>query len=125
MSRSLALVVEDDPDIQQLLARHVARAGARVSMVGSGEEALRVLAVERPDLVLLDLCLPGIDGWEVLRWMRAQRRLAQVPVLVVSILEVEDAEALEVDGWVVKPFSGAMVVEEVRRLLGVSPAVPA
>jgi DNA-binding response OmpR family regulator len=124
------VVVEDDPDIQQLLLRHLERIDAQVAIAPSGEAALELFARHRPDLVLLDLCLPGIDGAEVLRRMRADVRLVDVPVLVVSILERHDTIHLEapldtVGGWLVKPFSGSDVVREARRLLDHEPLVSA
>ena len=81
MSSATVLVVEDDPDIQRLVRLLLERAGYAVRGASDGHEALRVLFSQRPDLVLLDIGLPGLDGWQVLERVR---ELSDVPVVMLT-----------------------------------------
>lgn len=112
-----ALVVEDDHDIGLLLARRLERMDLTVRITVSGHAAIVSAGTERPDIVLLDLNLPDMDGAEVLRALRAAPDGARIPVLVVSIDEPGGDRTLDVDGWLVKPFRGVDVDDEVDRLL--------
>ena len=99
------LIVEDDPDVRHLLERRFARAGHRTAAVESGEAALAAVNAERPSLAVVDIRLPGMDGWEFIRRFRALGSAGSAPVFVVSIVDpTEVAEPLEIDGHVVKPF---------------------
>lgn len=117
MPRFNALVVEDDHDISLLLARRLERMGLFVRITPGGHEAIASAATESPDIVLLDMHLPDMDGAEVLRALRATPDGARIPVLVVSMDEPVDDRRLDVDGWLVKPFRGVEVDNEVERLL--------
>ncbi len=102
------LVVEDDPDNATLIGRWLDRAGFVVRHAISGEAALTEYARSRPDILVLDLFLPGIDGLEVLRRLRRSPGGAGLPVVVTSIVNgrSEDVDIVgEVDTWLVKPFS--------------------
>ncbi len=100
------LVVEDDADTRLLLRRRVATEGHGVDDVATGEAALEALRERDYDLVILDVRLPGIMGWEVIRTMAADPRLAEVPVLLCTITEPDDAPAgIESVGWLAKPFT--------------------
>jgi CheY-like chemotaxis protein len=121
------LVVEDDGDIRDLLLSHLARLGYEVRGVPTGEAALQVAAAERPSLVVLDILLPGIDGWEVARRLRVEPGLAGVPVVIASILDPPPAGDAPVEpaGYLVKPFRAAQLGELTARLLGCTgPAHP-
>lgn len=110
------LVVEDERDIREVLRRYLERADFSVVTTGSGAEALQMLYTAMPDLVLLDLGLPDIDGTEVLRAMHGR-----VPVIVLTArAAVEDRIAglkLGADDYVVKPFSPTEVVLRVQAVL--------
>lgn len=110
------LVVEDERDIRDVLRRYLERAGFATLTTGSGAEALRLLEESAPDLVLLDLGLPDIDGLEVLRAARPQ-----TPVIVLTARAgVEDrihGLQLGADDYVVKPFSPTEVVLRVQAVL--------
>lgn len=110
------LVVEDERDIRDLLRRYLERDGFAVLTTGSGAEALRLLDGSTPDLVVLDLGLPDIDGLEILQTARAR-----VPVLVLTARAgVEDrirGLQLGADDYVVKPFSPTEVVLRVKAVL--------
>jgi CheY-like chemotaxis protein len=97
------LVVDDDDDFRAALCEVLQQAGYPVVEAGSGEEALLRLEEETPGLVLLDLKMPGIDGWGVIERMRADARWAPVPVLILSAYGYEwEAELLGVQGYIPK-----------------------
>jgi signal transduction histidine kinase/CheY-like chemotaxis protein len=79
------LVIDDEADSRMLLTHQLEELGAEVITVGSGEEGLRVARDRRPDLITLDVMMPGMDGWQVLRRLKAQTRLRDIPVVVVSV----------------------------------------
>lgn len=115
------LVVEDDPDIQGLLVNRLARAGHAVATASSGEEALAMVEAAPPDLVLLDIELPGITGWDVLRRI-GDGHGGRVRVLLVTVLEPSDAPPdVHPDGWLVKPFSGPELTAAVDEVLACGP----
>ena len=117
MSKSGAriLVVDDEIEIMRALQRSLSAHGYEVFTAGSGEEALEEIARHRPDLVLLDLGLPGISGLEVCRQVRAQSNL---PIIVLSVKDAErdkvHALDLGADDYVSKPFSVNEVLARVR-----------
>jgi len=121
---STVLVVEDDRDLRELLRRYLERAGHAVLSTGSGLEALGLLADAAPDLVLLDLGLPDLDGLEILRTARGN---GATPVIVLTARsDVEDritGLSLGADDYVTKPFSPTEVTLRVGAVLGrTSPA---
>ena len=115
------LVVEDDPDIARLLAHSLGRAGFAVDLVASGGEVLAAVRKLSPDLILLDLMLPGIDGLEVCRALRANPATAAVPVIMLTARAEESDRIvgleLGADDYITKPFSPNEVVARVRALL--------
>ncbi|MET9345913.1 response regulator transcription factor [Streptomyces termitum] len=112
------LVVEDDPDLSLALRVLLSRDGYEVSLAADGREGLRLLFAERPALMVLDLVLPGLDGWEVLD---RTRDMSDLPVLVLSGLgEPEDrVRALRsgADDYLVKPFAQAELLARIEALL--------
>ena len=123
------LVVEDEWDIAALVAYHLTKEGYGVRTAGSGSEALAALSAERPDLVLLDLMLPGASGYEVLQEMRRRPELTDVPVVVLTARrdEADRVKGLELgaDDYVTKPFSPRELVLRIAAVLrrAQSPAV--
>jgi len=115
------LVVEDEPDIRNLIVHHLARDGFRCRAVGSGADALARVKAVAPDLVILDLMLPGMDGLEVCRRLRAEPTTAGVPIIMLTAKadEVDRVVGLEMgaDDYVVKPFSPKELVARVRAVL--------
>ncbi len=115
------LVVEDERDIAALVAYHLTKEGYRVRTAESGQEALEVMAVDRPDLVILDLMLPGFSGYEVLAEMRRRSESVELPVVVLSARrdEVDRVKGLELgaDDYVTKPFSPRELVLRVGAVL--------
>ncbi len=123
------LVVDDEPDITALVAYHLAKEGYRVATASSGAEALKSAAEAAPDLVVLDLMLPGASGYDVLQDLRRRQETKDVGVILLTARkdEVDRVKglALGADDYVVKPFSPKELVLRVaavlRRLAG--PAV--
>lgn len=115
------LVVDDEPDIIALVAYHLARSGYRVSTASTGGEALHAAREEQPALVILDLMLPELSGFEVLEKMRADRALADIPVLMLTARREEPDRiqglSLGADDYLVKPFSPQELVLRVRNIL--------
>jgi CheY-like chemotaxis protein len=117
--RSPILLVDDDHDIRELLRRRLARWPHEVIEATSGEAALEQARARRPALVVLDIVLPGIDGWEVLRQLRDDPALADVPVVVVSIVDDPgEDERPAVQAYLPKPFHAATVNRVFTSLLG-------
>ncbi|MGE0441996.1 MAG: response regulator transcription factor [Gemmatimonadales bacterium] len=118
MSRRI-LVVEDQPELAELLARNLAIEGFEVRTAADGREVVPLARAWKPDLVILDLMLPGLDGFEVLRGLRAEQR--QVPVIILSA-RGEEADKirgfrLDADQYVTKPFGLVELLERVHALL--------
>ncbi len=118
MSAYRALVVDDDADIRTVLQLTLSHAGFEVIEAGEGEEALRLAKAERPDVVLLDVMMPGRDGIAVLRSMRTDPRTANIPVLLLTArAQPHDAVSgldAGADDYITKPFDGDEVVARIH-----------
>jgi DNA-binding response OmpR family regulator len=115
------LVVEDDRDIAELVSRFLEKAGFTVDVLGSGREALAALASRPPDLLILDLMLPQVDGLEICRVARSGERTAAMPIIMLTA-RAEESERivgleLGADDYIAKPFSPNELVARVRALL--------
>ena len=108
MTRTRILVVEDDQDIAELVQRYLSKAGFTAERVASGREALDVIGVKSPDLLVLDLMLPHLDGLEICRRVRADDKTAHIPIIMLTARadESERIVGLEIgaNDYVVKPF---------------------
>lgn len=115
------LVVEDEPDIRNLIVLHLTREGFRCRTAAGGAQALAEVRARRPDLVILDLLLPELDGLEVCRRLRADAATAALPIIMLTARadEVDRVVGLEVgaDDYVVKPFSPRELVARARAVL--------
>jgi two-component system phosphate regulon response regulator PhoB len=125
------LVVDDEPDITALVAYHLARAGYRVSTATNGQDALKSAREERPDVVVLDLMLPGVSGYEVLRELRQRPETREVGVILLTARR-EEADrvrglSLGADDYLTKPFSPQELTLRVAAILRrlAAPAVAA
>jgi len=121
MPTNTILVVDDEQDIRELIRYNLAKEGYRVECVGSGEEALRRVRPTPPDLILLDLMLPGVDGLEVCKLLKAERRTAATPIIMLTA-KGEDADVvsgleLGADDYVVKPFSPRVLIARIKAVL--------
>jgi phosphate regulon transcriptional regulator PhoB len=118
---SRVLIVEDEPDIRELVVHHLKREGYQVSAASSGEEALRQVQAAPPDLVILDLMMPSMDGLEVCRRLRQDPATASLPIVMLTAKgdEVDRVLGLEIgaDDYVVKPFSPKELLARVRAVL--------
>ena len=115
------LVVDDEPDIVALVAYHLAKAGYRVSTAASGPDALAAARDEKPALVVLDLMLPGMSGFEVLEQLRAADATRDIAVLMLTARKEEPDRirglSLGADDYLAKPFSPQELVLRVRAIL--------
>jgi DNA-binding response OmpR family regulator len=113
------LVVDDDPIVRDVLGRYLAREGFGVSSAGDGRAALAAIHARHPDLVLLDLMLPSMDGFEVFRRLRAADETTAVIMITARGQETDRVVGLEsgADDYVAKPFSPREVVARVRAVL--------
>jgi two-component system phosphate regulon response regulator PhoB len=125
------LVVDDEPDITALVAYHLAKAGHRVSTAANGPDALKAAREERPDVVILDLMLPGVSGYDVLAELRRRDETREVGVILLTSRREEPDRirglSLGADDYLTKPFSPqelSLRVTALLRRLG-SPAVSA
>jgi DNA-binding response OmpR family regulator len=110
------LIVEDDPVLQQVMRRHLVAAGFEVETVGDGDRALRKLRFERPDVVVLDLMIPGTDGWALLDQVRADGDTTPIIVLSARSAEFDKVHVLErgADDYMTKPASMGELVARVK-----------
>lgn len=115
------LVVEDEPDIQELICYHLQKEGFATLKAASGREALQIIERDHPDLVLLDLMLPGVSGMDVLKTVRFTWGKTELPIIIVSARtdETDVITGLELgaDNYLPKPFSPKVLVANVKALL--------
>jgi DNA-binding response OmpR family regulator len=113
------LVVDDDPTVSDVVRRYLEQDGCSVRLAADGADGLAAVAAERPDLIVLDLMMPGIDGLEVFR--RLRRQMPDLPVVMLTALgeEADRVLGLEVgaDDYVTKPFSPRELVLRIRSVL--------
>ena len=121
MDRPHILIVEDDHNVCELLYTRMQKAGCRPTATQFGEEALSLIETDPPDLVILDLMLPGMNGLDVCRTMRRDPWMSKIPVLMLTGQSAEDdmLHGFEVgaDDYMVKPFSAKLLEARVRALL--------
>ena len=115
------LVVDDDKEIVRLVKSYLEKDGMRVLTAYDGEDAMRAIRAERPDLIVLDLMLPKHDGFEITRWLRADASLATTPILMLTA-RVEDGDKIQgldlgADDYLTKPFNPREVLARVRAIL--------
>ena len=120
-AKPVFLIVDDDADNRVVFAQFLTLRGCRVELAGDGIEALKRVAILLPDLVVLDLSMPGIDGWEVARRLKAEPATCMIPLLAVSGHALADvklrARAAGVDGYLTKPVLPLQLVQEANRTL--------
>ncbi len=120
MGRTI-LVVDDQPDIRLMCRVNLALEGFRVVEAVDGDEVRACLRAQKPDLVLLDVMMPGVDGWEILAWMKGTPEFADIPVVMLTArVQRED----ELKGWSLgasdylpKPFNPSSLTQVVNRVL--------
>ena len=121
MDRKRILVVDDEIYIVHILEFSLTMEGYEVATASDGEEALRKIEEDRPDLVVLDIMMPKLDGYEVCRRLRQKEETASLPVILLSAKgrPVDREVGMEVgaDDYIVKPFSPRRLLEKIRELL--------
>jgi CheY-like chemotaxis protein len=104
-----ALVIEDERDVLDLLDAHLGRLGYRVTAADSGELGVDLALAEPPDLVVVDMMLPGIDGREVVRRLRADPSTRDCSVVLCSVLDPPALDGIDADAVLAKPFGRAAI----------------
>ncbi len=121
MGKEHILVIDDEEDILELIKFNLARDGYRVTCATSGEKALNLAKQESPDLILLDLMLPGIDGLEVARLLKQDSQVRRIPIIMLTAKgeesDVVTGLELGADDYITKPFSPRILVARVRAVL--------
>jgi CheY-like chemotaxis protein len=112
------LVADDEPPIVRLMEFILARHGHQMLTAVNGEQALAMVREHAPDLVLLDIMMPRVDGYEVARTLRADPKLAQMPIIMLSAKaqeeDIQRGMEVGVDAYITKPFSPEHLVEVVQ-----------
>ncbi len=121
ISKRKILVVDDEKELVKLITFHMSIAGYDVLSANNGIEALEICEAEKPALIILDIMLPRIDGWEVCRRLRQNPHTTNIPIIMLSALSDVDDKLkgfdLGIDDYVTKPFSPRELVVRVKRVL--------
>jgi two-component system, OmpR family, alkaline phosphatase synthesis response regulator PhoP len=121
MARESVLVVDDEPDILELVKYNLDKEGYQVTVVATGEDALAATRTKMPDIVILDLMLPGVDGLEVCRRLRGDPKTRNIPIVMLTAKgdEADVVTGLELGAsdYVTKPFSPRVLTARIRAVL--------
>ena len=121
MAKEHILVVEDEDDIQELVRYNLAKEGYRVAQAISGEEGFKAAKSSNPDLIVLDLMLPGLDGLEICRLLKADPKTSHTPIVMLTAKgeesDVVTGLELGADDYITKPFSPKVLVARLRAVL--------
>ncbi len=117
------LVVDDDPDLRKLLEKILTGRGYEVTLAKDGEIGLGLALLKKPDLIILDLHLPRMDGFEVCRRLKSDQATREIPIIMLTAAfpELEDAQKgfeMGADEYVLKPFANDILLHNIDRLLG-------
>jgi two-component system response regulator VicR len=117
--------IEDEPEMIDLVRLILGRKGFEVIGANGGVEGLEIVKAEKPDIILLDLMMPDMDGWEVYQQIKADENLRGIPVVVVtakaqSIDKVLGLHIAKVDDYITKPFGPQELLESVEKILGMT-----
>ena len=121
--RKRILCIEDEKEMIDLMRLILEGRGFDFVGAEGGQQGLEAIRAEKPDLVLLDLMMPGVDGWEVYRQLKADEELKDIPVIVVtakaqSIDKVLGLHIARVEDYITKPFGPQELLESIRRVFG-------
>ena len=115
------LAIDDESDLTELIAYHLSRAGHEVETATNGWEAIEQVARNRPDLILLDLMLPDLDGFGFCEILRRNPATATIPIIIISAWASQDSRLLGLElgalDYITKPFSPHVLVERVNRFI--------
>ena len=117
------LIIDDDPSLRRLVEKILTRSGHEVIQAGDGKMGLGKALLEKPDLIVLDLHLPRMDGFEVCRRLKRDQATKKIPVIMLTAAfpELEDAQKgfeMGADEYVIKPFASDILLHNIERLLG-------
>lgn len=117
------IYIEDEPEMVDLVTLILNRKGFSVKGAGGGREGLDLVKKEMPDLVLLDLMMPDVDGWDVYQQMKADEKTRKIPVIVItakaqSIDKVLGLHIAKVEGYISKPFTPQELLDSVDKIFG-------
>ena len=115
------LIAEDDKDIAELMTTMLEKQGYSVKVTGNGAQAVQMIGKDRPDLVILDIMMPGMSGTEVLLKIKSTPKIQNIPVIICSVLNdmdrVEKCFKWGASDYVIKPFDSARLSQKIRTLL--------
>ena len=121
MNAARILAVDDEPDLTELIAYHLGRSGHLVETAANGWDAVAHISRNRPDLILLDLMLPDLDGFGVCEILRRNPVTATIPIIIISAWASQDSRILGLElgalDYITKPFSPHELVERVNRFI--------
>jgi len=120
------LLVEDDKFIIDIYTRKLKKAGFSVEIARDGEEALRKVKSIKPDLLILDIVLPNIDGWEIIKRIKKDKKLKDLKIVALTNLQrgedIERGKSLGITGYFVKAhYTPSQIVEEIKNVMSQSP----
>ncbi|MDI6873123.1 response regulator transcription factor [Candidatus Solincola sp.] len=119
------LVVDDDPMVTRLVRINLELENFEVEEAWDGKTAMRMMRENRPDLLVLDIMMPQMDGWEILKLVREDERLRDLPVVVLTAKVQEEDIArgwrMGADGYIVKPFNPVILADALRKVLEATP----
>jgi two-component system alkaline phosphatase synthesis response regulator PhoP len=121
MAKKRILVVDDEEDILELVRYNLSREGYKILCASSGEEGLKIARAEKPDLIVLDLMLPGVDGLDVTRQLKGDDATRKIPIIMLTAKgeESDIIKGLELgaDDYITKPFSPRVLVARIKAVL--------
>lgn len=115
------LVVDDEPDTLELVKLVLESGGFKTLLASTGEEALNQVAISKPDLVLLDIMMPDMDGWEVFRKLKEKYSKMPIAILTAKAQNIDrllGLHVLKADDYITKPFGKNELIDRVRKLTG-------
>jgi len=116
------IYVEDDPEIVDLVSLILSRHGYKVTGIYNGREGLQRIKEEKPDLVLLDLMIPELDGWEIFQKLKSDAATANIPIIIITaksqpIDQVIGIHIAKVDAYICKPFHPQEILDSIEKVL--------
>lgn len=115
------LLVDDEPHIIIMLANRIKHAGYEIITAGDGQEGLEKARKEKPDLIILDVMLPKLDGYKVCRMLKFDEKYKQIPIIMFTAraqkIDKETAESVGADGYITKPFEPQILLDKIKELL--------
>ena len=116
------LVIDDELNLQKMVKANLATRGYQVAVASDGEKGLKLAQLEHPNLILLDLMLPSMSGWDVLMALKTNRKLQKIPVIIMTATMPQNQEykfpSMRTAGYLVKPFVVDELLHKVKQVVG-------